>query len=74
MLLNLNIENRTQEFEEIYQSLNQDVKDLPDLKLLERFIEFVAIGNYNNAIELYAGSSVEYRNVIEQIMELKKYE
>ena len=74
MLLYLNIENRTREFEVMYQALNPEVKQLEELKQLERFIEFVSIGNYNNALEIYSSASIEFRNLMERIMEIKKYE
>ena len=53
VLLYLNIENKQREFEEMYQSLNSEIKALPQLKQLEQFIEFVSIGNYNHALEVY---------------------
>ena len=74
MLLYLNIENQSREFEVMYQALNPEVKQLEELKQLERFIEFVSIGNYNNALEIYSSASIEFRNLMERIMEIKKYE
>ena len=74
VLLYLNIENKQKEFEEMYQSLNPEIKDLPQLKQLEQFIEFVSIGNYNHALEVYNGASIEFQNMLKQIMEIKKYE
>ena len=74
VLLYLNIENKKREFEEMYQSLNPEIKALPQLKQLEQFIEFVSIGNYNHALEIYNGASIEFQNMLKQIMEIKKYE
>lgn len=74
VLLYLNIQNKSREFEEMYQSLNPEIKDLPQLKQLEQFIEFVSIGNYNHALEVYNGASIEFQNMLKQIMEIKKYE
>ena len=74
VLLYLNIENKRREFEEMYQSLNPEIKALPQLKQLEQFIEFVSIGNYNHALEVYNGASIEFQNMLKQIMEIKKYE
>lgn len=74
VLLYLNIQNKSREFEEMYQSLNPEIKDLPQLKQLEQFIEFVSIGNYNHALEVYNGASIEFQIMLKQIMEIKKYE
>jgi hypothetical protein len=74
VLLYLNIQSKNREFEEMYQALNTEIKELPQLKQLEKFIEFVSIGNYNHALEVYNGSSIEFQNLLKQIMEIKKYE
>lgn len=74
VLLYLNIENKIKEFEEMYQSLNPEIKALPQLSDFEKFIEYVSIGNYDHALEMYKDSSIEFQNMLKQIKEIKKYE
>jgi hypothetical protein len=74
VLLYLNIQNKKREFEEMYQALNSDIKELKQLKKLENFIKFVSIGNYNHALEEYNDASIEYQNMLKQIIEIRKYE
>jgi hypothetical protein len=74
VLLYLNINNKVKEFEESYQSLVPDIKEYPEMKKMEKFIEFVSIGNYNNAIELYTDSTIEFKIIIDTMMDLKRYE
>ena len=74
VLLYLNINDRNEEFQAMYQSLVHDIKELPELKKMDKFIEFISIGNYNNAIDLYNDASIEFKIVIDTMMDLKKYE
>jgi hypothetical protein len=74
VLLYLNINNKVKEFEESYQSLVPEMKEYPEMKKMEKFIEFVSIGNYNNAIELYTDATIEFKIIIDTMMDLKRYE
>ena len=74
VLLYLNIDNKIKEFEEMYQALNPEIKNLQQLKEFEQFIEYVSIGNYDHALEMYKDASIEFQNMLKQIKEIKKYE
>lgn len=74
VLLYLKIENREREFEEMFQSLTPEIRTLPQVQKLSQFIDFLGIGNYNNAFELYAKETVEYSNVLGLMKALQKFE
>jgi hypothetical protein len=74
VLLHLNIANRIKEFEEMYQALRPEIRDLAQFKQFEQFIEYVSIGNYDHALEMYKDASIEFQNMLKQIKEIKKYE